>query len=183
MRGVLCRLERSSVYYVPLTAPGDDEPFPVDALLMRTHNLFLRHYTEIEALPAGAERNRITQGCGINSRSVFAQLKSIDMSCAAPYDIMHLLFENLVPNLIKLWTGKFKGLDQGTGDYELSDNDWAAIGRLTGKAARTIPSAFVGTLPNIAEDGNLYKAEAYSFWFQYIAPVVLHGRLPDQYYR
>jgi hypothetical protein len=183
IRGVLCQLEKSSVYYVPLTVPGDDEPFPVDALFMRTHNLFLRHYTELEAIAAGPARDRAAQACGINSRSIFASLKSIDMASSTPYDIMHLLFENLVPNLIKLWTGKFKGLDQGTGDYQLSGNDWTTIGRLTGKAARTIPSAFVGTLPNIAEDGNLYKAEAYSFWFQYIAPVVLHGRLPELYYR
>ncbi|CAE6417422.1 unnamed protein product, partial [Rhizoctonia solani] len=41
---------------------------------------------------------------------------------------------------------------------------------------------FVGTLPNIAEDENLYKAEAYSFWFIYIAPIVLKNRLKEPYY-
>lgn len=57
------------------------------------------------------------------------------------------------------------------------------VGRLTVQAGRTIPSAFVGTLPDIAQDGNLYKAEASAFWIQYIAPIVLKDRLPDRYYK
>jgi hypothetical protein len=30
---------------------------------------------------------------------------------------MHLLWENLVPRLVELWTGHFKGLDVGTEAY------------------------------------------------------------------
>jgi hypothetical protein len=183
IRGVLCQLARNAVYYVPLTMPGDNAPFPPDALLMRTQNSFMFHYAELDAAPTVAARRRVAQDCGINARSVFSRLKSIDLASCAPYDIMHLLFENLVPNLIKHWTGAFKGLGQGTGNYQLSKAHWDEIGRLTVKAARTIPSAFVGTLPNIAEDANLYKAEAYSFWFQFIAPILLKDRLPDQYYQ
>jgi hypothetical protein len=182
IRGVLCQLARNSVYYVPLTAPGHEHPFPV-ALLMRTHASFLFHLAELEAAETDPQRRAIAKECGINSRSIFARLGSIDLASSAPYDIMHLLFENLVPNMIRHWTGNFKGFDTGTGDYELSDDNWAAIGKLTEKAARTIPSEFVGTLPNIANDGNLYKAEAYSFWFQYIAPILLKDRLPDEYYQ
>jgi hypothetical protein len=182
IRGVLCHLARNSVYYFPLTTPGHEEPFPV-ALLMRTHASFLFHLAELEAAGTDAKRRAIAKDCGINSRSIFARLGSVDLASSAPYDIMHLLFKNLVPNMIKHWTGNFKGFDTGTGDYQLLDNDWAEIGRLTGKAARTIPAAFVGTLPNIANDGNLYKAEAYSFWFQYIAPILLKGRLSDEYYQ
>ncbi|KAB5587370.1 hypothetical protein CTheo_9194 [Ceratobasidium theobromae] len=96
---------------------------------------------------------------------------------------MHLLFENLVPNMIQHWLGEFKGLDQGAGNYEITEDDWMEVGRLTVKAARTIPSFFVGTLPNIAQDRNLYKAEAYSFWFQYLAPILLKGKLPNKYYK
>ncbi|KAG9073965.1 hypothetical protein FRC06_011022, partial [Ceratobasidium sp. 370] len=128
------------------------------------------------------KRSEIAQESGINGQPIFARLKSIDLACCAPYDIMHLLFENLVPNLIKHWTGNFKGLNKGTGDYRISANDWATIGRLTREAGHTIPSAFVGTLLNIADDGHLFKAEAHEFWFQYIAPVVLQGRLPEPYY-
>ncbi|KAG8748748.1 hypothetical protein FRC12_013808 [Ceratobasidium sp. 428] len=95
---------------------------------------------------------------------------------------MHLLFENLVPNMIKHWTGEFKKLDQGTGNYQLSKEVWKEIGVLTKQATCTIPAAFVGTLPDIAEDQVLFKAEGYSFWVQYIAPILLLDRLPQPYY-
>ncbi|KAG8709425.1 hypothetical protein FRC11_005568 [Ceratobasidium sp. 423] len=95
---------------------------------------------------------------------------------------MHLLFKNLVPNMIWHWTGRFKGLGQGTGNYELAPHDWAEIGRLMAQATKTIPSEFVGMLPNIAQDENLYKAEAYAFWVQYLAPILLEGRLLEKYY-
>jgi hypothetical protein len=39
IQGVLCHLPRNSIYYVPLTCPGEVEPgLP---LLMRTHAMFL----------------------------------------------------------------------------------------------------------------------------------------------
>ncbi|CEL64041.1 hypothetical protein RSOLAG1IB_11025 [Rhizoctonia solani AG-1 IB] len=56
------------------------------------------------------------------------------------------------------------------------------VGDLTAKASKTIPSTFVGTIPDIAQEGHLYKAEGYSFWFQSAAPIVLESRLPDPYY-
>ncbi|KAG9083055.1 hypothetical protein FS749_006340 [Ceratobasidium sp. UAMH 11750] len=96
---------------------------------------------------------------------------------------MHLLFENLVPNMILHWTGKFKGIDEGVGHYRLPGAVWDKIGELTAASAKTIPSAFVGTIPDIAQDRYLYKAEAYAFWAQYIAPIVLKNRLPQVYYR
>ncbi|CAE6378452.1 unnamed protein product [Rhizoctonia solani] len=79
---------------------------------------------------------------------------------------MHLFFENLVPNMVKHWIGEFKGLDEGKGAYKISKEEWIAI----------------GTLPDIAQDCGLYKAEAYSFWIQYLAPILLKGRLMQKYY-
>jgi hypothetical protein len=106
IQGVLCRLARNSVYYVPLTHPGEVDPFPPEDIIMRTHQLFLVHLQQLEAAPTKAARARIAQDTGINSRSIFARLKSINLASCAPYDIMHLFFENLVPNMIKHWTGE-----------------------------------------------------------------------------
>ncbi|CAE6386878.1 unnamed protein product [Rhizoctonia solani] len=183
IQGVLCRLAKSSVYYVPLARPGDPPVFvSPNQLVPRTHELFLAHYDALEAAPTQAERNRLAKGFGINSRAIFSRLKSIDLATCAPYDAMHLLFENLVPNMIRHWTSNFKGLGQGTGDFELAEDDWIEIGELTANASKTIPSTFVGTIPDIAQEENLYKAEAYSFWFQYLAPILLEGRLSEPYY-
>ncbi|QRW11276.1 hypothetical protein RhiLY_10275 [Ceratobasidium sp. AG-Ba] len=164
-QGVLCRLERNSVYYIPLSLPGEEEGYPPDMLLLRTHELFLSHYRSLDNLDdQRGRRKQLSKELGINDRPIFARLKSFDLACCAPYDIMHLLFENLVPNMIKHWTV------------------WKQIGKETAKATRTIPVTFVGTLPDIAEDQTLYKAEAYSFWIQYIAPIVLQDRLPEPYF-
>ncbi|QRW13660.1 Transposase family Tnp2 protein [Ceratobasidium sp. AG-Ba] len=183
VQGYLCKLPKNSVYYVPLTYPGEEEGFPPERLLMRTHNGFLQHYDALDNLAdRPGRRKKYAQDFGVNDRPIFARLASFDLAKCAPYDIMHLFFENLVPNMIKHWIGKFKKLDQGTGNYTLHENVWNEIGRLTAEATCTIPAAFVGTLPDIAEDRTLYKAEAYSFWIQYIAPIVLRNRLPEPYY-
>ncbi|KAG8729114.1 hypothetical protein FRC10_004283 [Ceratobasidium sp. 414] len=183
MQGVLYRYPRTSVYYLPLTLPGTERGFPPHLLLLRTHELFLLHYRSLNALNRQpAQRAKLSQELGINAQPIFGHLKSIDLSSCAPYDIMHLLFENLVPNMIAHWTGKFKVLDQGTGSYQLAPAVWAEVGQLTAQAACTIPSAFVGMIPDISRDQNLYKAEAYLFGWQYIGPIILRGRLDQPYY-
>ncbi|KAG8723845.1 hypothetical protein FRC11_002282, partial [Ceratobasidium sp. 423] len=50
------------------------------------------------------------------------------------------------------------------------------------KVAKTTPSYFVGTMPDIAQDEILYKAENYSFFFQYVGLIVLESELPKEYY-
>lgn len=182
IQGVLCRLAKSSVYYVPLMQPRvrgqEPQAWPYNNLPMRTHELCLATYDALETARNQTERDNLAREHGINSRPIFARLQSIDLASSAPYDAMHLLFENLVPNMVRHWTGTFKGLDQGTGTYQLSAQQWEDVGRLTARATQTIPSQFVGTIPDIGQDRNLYKAEAYVFWIQYIAPVVLKDRLP-----
>ncbi|CUA77659.1 hypothetical protein RSOLAG22IIIB_12749 [Rhizoctonia solani] len=179
---VLCKLARNAVYYVPMAHPGREQVLTYDNLPLRTHQQLLDQLEQIEAAPTKTRRKQLAQDYGLNSRSIFAYLRSINLATCAPYDAMHLLFENLIPNMIRHWTGNFKGLDQGSGFYQFTKAEWELIGKLTVAAVRTIPSFFVGTLPDIALDGNLYKAEAYSFWFQYLAPILLKGRLREPYY-
>ncbi|KAJ1306455.1 hypothetical protein OPQ81_007458 [Rhizoctonia solani] len=181
--GVLCRLERSSVYYAPLADP-DDENFVLtfEDLKLRTHQGFLDQLEEIEAAPTQTARKKLAQKYGLNGRSIFTRLRSINLAICAPYDTMHLLFENLVPNMIKQWTGQFKGLDRGSGNYQMEPEVWAEVGLRTVGIRHTIPSSFVSVIHNIAEDGDLYTAELYAFWVQYIAPIALQGKLPKEYY-
>ncbi|KAF8752833.1 Transposase family tnp2 [Rhizoctonia solani] len=180
--GVLCQLPRNQVYYVPMAHPGQTHILTYADLPLRTHHQILDQLAQMEAAPTQTRRKQLAQEFGLNSRSIFAYLRSINLATCAPYDAMHLLFENLVPNLIKLWTGKFKGIDEGSGSYELDKSAWELVGKLTAAATRYIPSFFVGTLQNIALDGHLFKAEAYAFWFQYLAPILLDGQLKEPYF-
>lgn len=184
MQGVRYTLESGgTVYYYPLTSPGEgDDPFPPDDLVMRDHGTFLHCYRTMEEARTDRERKDLAIECGLNSRPLFDRLGSIDLACCAPYELMHLLFENLVPNMLQHWKGIFKWLEDDPAS-RVSDADWQQIGILTQQATRTIPSQFSGTLPNIDTDMGLYKAEASSFWFMYLGPILLNGRLNREHYR
>jgi hypothetical protein len=181
--GVLCHLERNSVYYVPLADPNDENfVLTYEDLELRTHQGFLNQLEEIEAAPSEAARKWLAQKYGLNARSIFTRLRSINLATCAPYDAMHLLFENLTPNMIKHWTGQFKGLDEGSGNYRIAPESWLEVGKRSAEVYRTVPSSFVSAMHDIAQDANLYTAELYAFWVQYVAPIVLKGKLPEDYY-
>jgi hypothetical protein len=78
-------------------------------------------------------------------------------------------------SLVLHWKGKFKWIKQDNAAYQMANKEWELIRRLTMEVMHTIPLAFVGTIPNIHKDMGLYKAEAYSFWFIYLAPILLNG--------
>ncbi|KAF8692451.1 Transposase family tnp2, partial [Rhizoctonia solani] len=183
LTGFLFHYNQTSVYYVPLTHPEHSGAWNINALPMQSHRKFLRNYDKLkDPQLTKMACNKLAQHYGINARPIFAHLKSVNLASCAPYNIMHLFFKNLVPNLIMLWTGKFKGLDKGNGLFLIPIQEWEAAGQETAKANHSIPGSFVGTLLDIAQDGHLYKAKGYLFWIQYIAPIVLKGRLQEPYY-
>jgi hypothetical protein len=97
---------------------------------------------------------------------------------------MHLIFENICPLMVDHWTGKFKNLDAGSGNYEIAPHVWDQIGTETAEAVRSIPAAFVRVLPNIARDRSSFTAESWCFWFLFLTPVLLNGRFQhDKYYQ
>lgn len=97
---------------------------------------------------------------------------------------MHLFLLNHGPELVALWTNTYKGVsDEGTGNYFISKPDWVQIGLETESATHLIPAALIRPLPNIQTGRHLHYAEAWSFWFIYVGPIVLRGRLAKQYYK
>ncbi|KAJ7086220.1 hypothetical protein C8R44DRAFT_650946 [Mycena epipterygia] len=97
---------------------------------------------------------------------------------------MHLIWENLIKNLILLWTGDFKGLDEGGGEYELAKAIWDTIASRTASTSDSIPSAYGSRIPNIAKDRPNVSAEMWSFWTLYLGPVLLRRRFRNaKYYR
>ncbi|KAJ7277813.1 hypothetical protein C8J57DRAFT_1579380 [Mycena rebaudengoi] len=89
------------------------------------------------------------------------------------------LHRNIIPNLYKLWSGKYKGLDEGDGNYQIADNVWDTIWQETADTVQHIPADFVRVLGNIPA---YYTAEAWAFWFIYLAPILLQGRFRDPKY-
>ena len=95
---------------------------------------------------------------------------------------MHLVWENLIPNLVLLWMDSFKGLDQGSERYSLQKTVWEAIGQTTAASGSTVPSAYGVRVPNIAKDRTYYSAEMWSLWALYFGPVLLRRRFQHAKY-
>ncbi|EKM74272.1 hypothetical protein AGABI1DRAFT_95753 [Agaricus bisporus var. burnettii JB137-S8] len=95
---------------------------------------------------------------------------------------MHLIWENLIPNLIQFWTADFKELDHQGQGYVIEPRVWNEIGAATAACKISIPSAFGAPVPNIATQRGQMTSEMYSNWTLFIAPFVLHGRFKNEVY-
>nr|GAT49353.1 predicted protein [Mycena chlorophos] len=97
---------------------------------------------------------------------------------------MHLIHENVVKNLLSLYTSDYKGLDTGSEDYELEPDAVEAIGSACVAAGNTTPSAFGARVPNLATQRHYYTAESYTLFSTLLAPVVLRNRFSNaKYYK
>lgn len=186
MKGVRNVTGGQTNYYIPLTQPAiEGEPLkswdPAD-LPLRTHNSFGAALTDIKKAKTKKEAAALEMYHGINNSPALHRVSSVDLAQCYPWDWMHLFLENIIPALIKLWMGKYKGLDVGEGNYEIAEEVWEGIGCETANAVKDIPAAFVRHLPDIATDRSSFTAEAWSFWFMNLAPFLLHNRFADPKY-
>ena len=189
IKGACVPETRNTTHYVPLNRAhhpaAQDEVRVYDPanLPLRTHNEFLVQARNVQFAPTSAEEERRAKACGIKGIPVLSHLPSLFFPKSFPYDFMHLIYENLIPNLILLWTGKFKGLDEGSESYELGPGVWEAIGEATKRSGATIPAAYATARPqNVAEDASACTADSWSFWALYLGPILLKGRFKKGIY-
>ena len=79
---------------------------------------------------------------GISHVSEICQIPSIKLFESFPHKWMHLVLENHAKNLIHLWKGTYKGLDEGKECYVIADGAWVQIGLETAASSTMIPSSF-----------------------------------------
>jgi hypothetical protein len=117
---------------------------------------------------------------GINGASLLYQIPSLSFPNSFPYNFMHLIFENICPMLINHWTstGIFKGCQPVDPGYQIALHIWEQIGSEMTEAYKTIPSDFVGAMPDISK--SKYKAQYRSFWMLHIRLTLLRGRFPNE---
>jgi len=185
IKGVRCDTRTN---YVPLrrdkiSGATPRRYLPSD-LPIRTHEDLMNQARNIEMAPNNATHERLAKEHGIKGIPLLSSLSSISFPSSFPFDFMHLIWENLIPNLIEFWTGKFKDLDHEDEGYIIEPPIWNEIGAATAACKATIPSTFGAPVPNIATKQYQMSAEMISNWTLYIAPIVLRGRFKsDQYYR
>jgi hypothetical protein len=94
---------------------------------------------------------------------------------------MHLVWKNLILNLVLFWSGRYKGMDEGQ-PYVLSPHIWQAVGTTSAAATRTIPLSFGTSILNPATDCSSFTSSMWSVWSLFIAPTVLQGCFPKNCY-
>ncbi|KZV73981.1 hypothetical protein PENSPDRAFT_711539 [Peniophora sp. CONT] len=95
---------------------------------------------------------------------------------------MHLIWENLVKNLVLHWTGTFKSLGEGAGSYRIDKSVWDAIGAAAAVSGDTIPGCFGARPPNFAAEKMSSTADTWSFWTLYLAPIQLDRKFTERKY-
>ena len=98
-----------------------------------------------------------------------------------PYNFMHLIWENLIPNLISLWRGEFKKLPLEGEDFVLEKAIFKEVCAASVHAGDTIPASFGCRVPDLHKRGE-FTADSATMWTLYIAPIVLRGRFKNNKY-
>ena len=183
---------RATTHYVPLDRSNHPEvlvdpdavhTYNAAALPKRSHDEFMAQAREVQYAPSGAESDRLAKSYGIKGIPVLSALSSLSFPDSFPYDFMHLIWENVVKNLMNLWAGTYKDLDKGSEEYQIRGPIWEEVGKASLESGPSIPYVFGPRPPNVASDKISWTADTRSFWFQYVAPVLLRGRfLHDKYY-
>ena len=176
---------RNPAHYVPLdrTSHPDHGDIPVyDAahLPMRTHDEMFAQGKEVEFNVVPAQAAKLSTLYGINGLTVLTRLPSISLSESFPIDFMHLIWENLIPNLVLHWTGDFKGLDSDGFCFEKTV--WNAISAAGAASGQTIPSQHGAKVPHFAVRKGEMTAETWSFWTLHLAPILLFNQFTDDAY-
>jgi hypothetical protein len=117
---------------------------------------------------------------GVKGCSILFHLSSLAFLTCFPYNFMHLIWENVIKNLILLWTSDFKGLDKGSGCYQIDATAWATIRSVIASSGSTIPGCYGACPPNFIENRSSVTADTWSFWTLYLGPVLLWQKFKDK---
>ncbi|RIB20722.1 hypothetical protein C2G38_1920343, partial [Gigaspora rosea] len=125
IQGIYCQRNRH-VYYPlkPSTGMSGRRYDPKD-LPLRTHENYVRDAIAIEHMNEKLYKDE-AQKRGI----ILFELNSIEFPTSFPIDIMHRLFENIAPAMLRHWSGTFfKDSQISNADYILSNSDWTKLGK------------------------------------------------------
>jgi hypothetical protein len=105
---------------------------------------------------------------------------------------MHILFENIMKEMLGLWEGTYKaGMVTGDDNIRLGDciaesyvipkQDWDDMDNEVAKSNSTIPAKLARRLGSITKRG-FWTAETYSYVLTHLGPIIFKDRLPEPFY-
>jgi len=193
IKGLKVPSPKVTTHYVPLhcvnhpTVQGSADPSIIKiydgaVLPLHGHKEIRAQGKHVEATLIKSWHKALSKEYGVKGVSILFNLSSLMFLLCFPYNFMHLIWENVIKNLILLWTSNFKGLDKGSGCYQINATVWAAIGSATVVSGSTIPGCYRTCPPNFVENRSSTTTDTWSFWTLYLGPVLLQQKFKDKKY-
>jgi hypothetical protein len=110
----------TKTHYVPLDHfffPASQDSYNPSALLLHNHASFLKQAEIVQSASTIKYFDTFSTKFGIKGVPLLSALSSLSFPTLFSYDVMHFIWVNLIPNLVLLWTGKFKDLGHNGQDY------------------------------------------------------------------
>lgn len=200
-------------YYMTTLEPDGCRHPDYGDLPLRTDREIKRKANEIEYTSNNQDREDLQKESGINGEvcqtSIWAKLvprvqrlnyllvhqcllsivDSFDFPLSFPLDMMHVLFENIVPQLLTSWRGKYKndkddkGKDvQDERNFVFSEAEWEEIKAEVQASNTMVPSQWAPYV-NPIDRKSFWTAETYSYFVTHLGPIILQDRLPQAHYQ
>lgn len=106
-----------------------------------------------------------------------------------PLDLMHLLYENIMPQLMALWQGSYKvkqtlrdAKAKHKSSFVISQKTWQKIRNEVKRSNHTTPSQIAPHVGDILTKTH-WTADTHSYFLMFLGPIVLRNRLPQEYYK
>ena len=163
--------KRSKTHYIPpsvdLTGLG------------RSHYKLMEQAKHVDQASTKMEAEMLSKEYGIKGTSILSEIDSLCFPQSFPPDFMHVAWENTMTTLTTLWSGNYKGLDEGKRKYRIEKAAWKEVGSRGEAASSTIPSTYGPWILNISEKGSYMTADMWSFWTQFLAPILPQDSFGD----
>ncbi|KAA8914894.1 hypothetical protein FN846DRAFT_770669 [Sphaerosporella brunnea] len=119
---------------------------------------------------------------GIRGPTILQQLRSLDFPRSFPPDLMHLMYENVVPALFRHFRGVFFSSNVKRRSTVSGKNDWTVVGNAFEDSAGFYPFAFGDPLRNFTRHCHELKAAEWAIVTKQAAPIFLKTLLPEEDY-
>ncbi|CEL56160.1 hypothetical protein RSOLAG1IB_07613 [Rhizoctonia solani AG-1 IB] len=166
--------------YCPLQQPDGFQTNPLD-LPMRTHKQTLQLGLEVLKAPNEHLRSARATETGVKGVTLLARLPSISVPASFPIDLMHMVWQNLIPQLIDLWTNNFNDLDDGLEDYIWDATVLGALNDALKSSRKTIPTQFGCAVPELTKRSE-FIAETWDVFTTQLSPILLRRSFSNRRY-
>jgi hypothetical protein len=156
IKGIQMLNLQNKMLYMPLSHCNypeltDINKYDLKNLLLYEHNSLMVQAKSMQDAHTDKDCKELVKVYGIKGIPLLSTLMSLRFPWSFLYDFMHLIWENLILNLVLFWSGCFKGIDEGQ-QYIIDLPAWQHVDTDSVEATKTIPLSFGGAIPNPAKD-------------------------------